>query len=397
MQTLSDGPTPVPDMPFSRAEFAGRRERLVELLKRRSIDVALVSSPANFYWLTGLAANITSHVFALALRSDGQGVWIGRRMEMSNVAALAAWCWATDTIPIDDSEDAFSRLADALRRFGGAGTSIGVELSSAQMSAGGFTRLKAAVAGLQFVDSTGLMESLRSVKSPAELAYLREAGAITGAAITAAIQNLGEGTRDSDLAARLVSEAIRRGSEPMAEGPYVTCGARSFRAHSSWNHVPIARGEIINTELAAARAHYHTPLFRVSVLGEGSDALRRFHDASLAGLQAGLDGIGPGMTSADADAIVRERIDRAGYGEYFAVRAAYGIGVGFPPGWGENSVVNIRPGDGRLLEPGMCFHLVPALYKAGLGAVCCSMPIHITGNGVERLTDIEPRLFVLDS
>ena len=102
------------------------------------------------------------------------------------------------------------------------------------------------------------------------------------------------------------------------------------------------------------------------------------------------------MTSTEADAIVREPIVKAGYGEYFTVRAAYGIGVGFAPGWGENSVINIRPRDRRRLEPGMCFHVVPALYRQDLGAVCCSMPIHITTTGIERLTAIEPKLFVLD-
>jgi Xaa-Pro dipeptidase len=387
---------PVLEMPFSPAEFAVRRERVVELLKQHALDVALVSSPANFYWLTGLSANITTHVFCLALRANGGGVWIGRRMEMSNVEALSAWCWATDMVPIDDSEDAHVRLAQALGEIAGSGGSVGVEFSAPQVSAGGLAKLKAAAPGLRFSDTTGLVESLRAIKSAPELAYLRQSGAIAGAAMTAAIEGLHDGASDSDLAAALIGEAIRRGSEPMAEGPYVTCGPRSFRAHSSWTGRAIARGEIINTELAAARARYHTPVFRISVLGKPGDELRRFHDASRAGLLAGLERIGPGMTSAEADAIVREPIVRAGYGEYFTVRAAYGIGVGFAPGWGENSVINIRPGDRRRLEPGMCFHVVPALYRQDLGAVCCSMPIHITSTGVERLTAIEPKLFVLD-
>jgi Xaa-Pro dipeptidase len=392
----SANPGPVPEMPFSPAEFAERRDRVVELLKHRSLDVALVSSPANFYWLTGLSANITTHVFCLALRADGTGLWIGRRMEMSNVAALGEWCWANEAIPIDDAEDAHLRLAGVLQKIAGAGGSVGIEFSAPQVSAGGLAKLKAAAPQIRFNDTSGFVESLRAIKSATELAYLREAGAIAGAAIGAAVGGLREGDSDSDLAATLIGEAIRRGGEPMAEGPYVTCGPRSFRAHSSWTGRPIARGEIINTELAVARAHYHTPVFRISVLGKPSDAIRRLHDASQAGLLAGLEKIGPGMTSAQADAIVRKRVVRAGYGEFFTVRAAYGIGVGFPPGWGENSVVNIRPGDQQILEPGMCFHMVPALYKPDLGAVCCSMPIHITANGIERLTAIEPKLFILD-
>jgi Xaa-Pro dipeptidase len=390
-------PAPVPEMPFSQAEFAGRRDRVVELFKQRAIDVAVISSPANFYWLTGLSANITTHVFCLVLRADGRGLWIGRRMEMSNVDALSSWCWANEAIPIDDSEDAHLKLGDALQRIAGSAGRVGIEFAAPQVSAAGMAKLKAAAPQIRFEDTSGLVESLRAIKSPAELAYLREAGAIAGAAMTAALRGLRDGASDSDLAASLLGEAIRRGSEPMAEGPYVSAGPRSFRAHSSWGSRAIRRDEVINTELAVARARYHTPVFRISVLGKASDELRRLHDASRAGLLAGLEGIGPGLTSAEADAIVREPIVRAGFGDCFTVRAAYGIGIGAAPGWGENSVVNIRPGDRRVLEPGMCFHIVPALYQAAVGAVCCSMPIHITSRGVERLTAIEPELFVLDS
>ncbi len=56
--------------------------------------------------------------------------------------------------------------------------------------------------------------------------------------------------------------------------------------------------------------------------------------------------------------------------------------------------MNMRPGDDRVLEPGMCFHVVPALYKEGFGAVCCSMPVVVTESGLEPLIDLEPKLFV---
>jgi Xaa-Pro aminopeptidase len=100
------------------------------------------------------------------------------------------------------------------------------------------------------------------------------------------------------------------------------------------------------------------------------------------------------MTSDQGDRVVREAIKKKGLGEYFVVRAAYSIGLAFTAAWGEFHIMSIRPKDPRTLEPGMCFHLVPALYKEGFGAVCCSMPIEITGDGCRSLTSIEPKLFV---
>ncbi len=111
-------------------------------------------------------------------------------------------------------------------------------------------------------------------------------------------------------------------------------------------------------------------------------------------MHAGLEKIKPGMTSHQADRVVRDAIEKTGYGENFVVRAAYGIGASFVPGWGESSVMSIRPDDQRVLEPGMCFHLVPALYVEGVGCVCSSMPIAITDSGVSPLTSLDAKLFV---
>lgn len=181
----------------------------------------------------------------------------------------------------------------------------------------------------------------------------------------------------------------------MSAGPYVTVGERTFMAHSSWVGQAIRRGDIVNTEMAARVNGYNAPCFRVAVIGHASPSLQRFHAASEQGLHAGLEGIRSGMTSAAADRVVRNAIEATGLGEYFVVRAAYGIGLGFAPAWSEDHVMSIRPGDQRVLAAGMCFHLVPALYKAGFGAVCCSMPVMVTERGLEPLLDHEPRLYVM--
>ena len=142
-------------------------------------------------------------------------------------------------------------------------------------------------------------------------------------------------------------------------------------------------------------ARYCAPVYRIAMRGEPSAELARFHDASRAGLLAGMEKIGPGLTSHDADRVVREAISEAGYLEYFTVRAGYSVGLGFVPSWDEDHIMKLRPNDTRLLEPGMVFHLVPALYKAGVGAVCCSNTVHVTENGLEALVPIEPELLVV--
>lgn len=385
-------------LPFSDEEYRARRERVLSAMEERGIDLLLVSSRPNYYYLTGLRAGVTvtEYLFVFALTKGGDGLWVGRRTEMSNVRALADVSWTREGAAIDDSVEPYGALAKAIVDIAGASATIGVELASAVPTPAGLETMKRVASGLHIVDSSGLIEQMRAVKSPAELDYMRAAGSISGSAIERAIGSLRSGMTDSALAANLIGEAIRLGSEPMSLGPFVSTGRRSYLAHSSWLNVPIREGDLINTEIAAVVARYNAPVFRVSVLGRPSDEVRRFHDASLAGLRAGLEHIKPAMTSHQADKVVRDAIDKAGFGEYFPVRAAYSIGIGLPPTWSENNAMSIRPGDERVLTPGMCFHLVPALYKRDLGAVCCSYPICITDAGVEPLTDIPAELFVVD-
>jgi Xaa-Pro dipeptidase len=47
----------------------------------------------------------------------------------------------------------------------------------------------------------------------------------------------------------------------------------------------------------------------------------------------------------------------------------------------------IRTGHEAVLEEGMCFHVVPCLYKDGVGCVAASMPSVLTSKGFEALAD----------
>jgi Xaa-Pro dipeptidase len=251
-----------------------------------------------------------------------------------------------------------------------------------------------AAPGISPVNISGLVEAFRAVKSAAEIACLREAGKLTAAVHREMLAKLVEGQTDSELATNCFAALARLGSDPLPMAPLVVAGARSALAHATYANIPIRRGELITQEFGGVVKRYCAPTYRVAMIGQPSAEARRFHDASRDALLAGLDKIGPGMTSHDADRVVRESIQRSGYLDYFTVRAAYSVGLGFVPSWDEDHIMKLRPNDTRIVKPGMVFHLVPALYKPGLGAACCSNTICVTEDGVEALVPIEPELLI---
>ncbi|MGH6953293.1 MAG: M24 family metallopeptidase [Alphaproteobacteria bacterium] len=387
-------PAPTMTLPFEDSEYRSRVARLRALMAERGISLLLVTGPENGFYLTGFETG-TPYVFlVLALPLEGEAAWIVRKTELSNVRTLAQVSWVKDGVGVTDGSDSIAVLAEKLKTMGHGRGRIGVDRRNWYFHAAYQLQLADALPEATMVDASFLVERLRMVKSPAEVACMRRAGAITAKCLRAGIETVRAGATDREIGAALTRAAVLEGSEPMSGGPFVTVGGRSFMAHSSWVGAPIRAGDIVNTEMACVVARYNTPCFRVSVVGRPSAELERFYGASEAGLEAALTKIKPGMTSAEGDRVVREAIERRGFGEYFVVRAAYSIGLAFAPGWDEMRHLEIRPNDSRLLEPGMCFHVVPALYKEGYGAVCCSMPVVVTDRGLDPLVDLEPKLFV---
>ncbi|MET0744395.1 MAG: Xaa-Pro peptidase family protein, partial [Microvirga sp.] len=236
------------------------------------------------------------------------------------------------------------------------------------------------------LNASGMVEHLRRIKSPAEIALMREAGRIAAQSCRDGFEALHEGMTDRALAAIVTNSLIVNGSHRVAQLPNVCAGPRTARAHVTWCGAPIARGEVINIEPAASVHDYHTPVYRIYSLGQPSDRVRRMFDVCREALDEGVQRVRPGMTSHDAARVFEGVIERNGLAEFMVTRPAYSIGAAFPPGWGEDNVMAIRRDHDQVLEEGMCFHVVPCLYQDGVGCVAASMPSVLRRNGFESLS-----------
>jgi Xaa-Pro dipeptidase len=123
--------------------------------------------------------------------------------------------------------------------------------------------------------------------------------------------------------------------------------------------------------------------------------LRKAANAVLGALDALLAAVRPGVTSGEIDRAGRSVVEKAGLDQYWLHRTGYSIGIGFPPGWGEGHIMDLKPGDPRPLQPGMTFHTVPMIGIPGLGAIGFSETWAVTEHGAEVLTKTPRRLHVL--
>jgi Xaa-Pro dipeptidase len=370
-------------LPFDAPELDRRRQALLAGARERGLDAVILSSTENIFYITGFGS-LAYGATALLVGADGSGAWIIRRTELSNIAALKAELWAKDGIGVADGEDFGAALRHAVSERYPAARRIGIELGSIKASLASFVTIGD---GARWVNASGLVEALRRVKSEAEVALLREAGRIVAAACRDGCEALRPGITDTELAAVVTASLIRHGSDRIAQMPNVCAGPRTARAHVTWCGDPIHPGDVINIEPAACVRDYHTPVYRMYALGEPPREARRLFAICREALDAGYARVRPGMTSHDAARCFEAVIEKAGAAEYMVTRPAYSIGCAFPPGWGEDDVAAIRRGSEQVLEAGMCFHVVPCLYKPGLGCIAASMPSVLTHSGFAPLCD----------
>jgi len=368
-------------LPFSPEEYLARRDALCALMAQRGIDVCVLNSTANMYYLTGFGS-LAYGATSLIVRADGKAVWVMRLTELSNIRALKGKIWADDGVGVPDGQDYGTVLARTIADFVPGKPVVAAEFGTVQMALRSFLQPR----DESLVNASGLVEHLRRVKSPAEIELLRQAGHIAAKSCQDGFEALHEGMTDTELAMVVSNSMLASGSHRPAKMPNVCAGPRTARAHVTWCGAPILRGELVNIEPAASVFDYHTPIFRFYSIGRPAERVLELFDVCKEALSEGFSRVRPGMTSHEAARTFESVIEKRGFAEWMVTRPAYSIGGSFAPGWGEDEVMAIRRNHDAVLEEGMCFHVTPCLYQDGVGCVGASMPAVLTADGFESLS-----------
>jgi Xaa-Pro dipeptidase len=373
-------------LPFARAEYETRIANVRAELTQRKLDLLLVSSPENIFYLSGYG---TKGVFAfqmLAVPADGELVFVTRRIEAGNVELVLGDSEIREYATYGDTDSPGKAVIDLLVHRGLTRGRIGVEKQNWFLTVSRLEELASGLPEAEFVDATSVVEDLRLIKSPAELAYLRQAAAISDQAATDGIDAVRAGAQDNDVAIAVICSLIRHGSEYVATWPNIKTGWRTGLAHTAWSNMTIAPGDAVTMEFAGVVRRYHAPVYRTVFAGDPGPDTRRRASALRAANDAGIAALRPGLTAGEIDRIQRSIIDEAGLGQYMGHRTGYSVGIGFPPTWAQTFGLNIMPGSDVLLQPGMVFHMALYIFEPARWGMGLSQSVTITETGHELLT-----------
>ncbi len=398
--TSSRHQPPTVRLAFDRGEFDARLLKTRRAMAGLGIDLLVVSDPTNMAWLTGYDGFSFYVHQCVLLALEGEPVWFGRGMDVQGALRTTYMgpeniVGYPDTYVQNPARHPLDYLcAEVIRKRGWGELRIGVEMDNTYFTAAAFASLQRHLPSASWVDATSLVNWQRAAKSEREIEYMRMAARITDKVLARILELIEPGMRKSDLVAEIYATAIAgidgQGGDYPAIVPLLPTGRDAAAPHLTWDNSRLERDAGTFFEVSGCYKRYHCPLSRTIYLGRPPKA---FHDAEqvvLEAIEAGLAAARPGNTCEEVAEAVLAVLRRRGFKK--ESRVAYPIGAGYPPDWGERTM-SMRPGDRTVLEPGMTFHLLPALWMDDWGMEI-SETILITGTGVETLCRTPRKLLV---
>jgi Xaa-Pro aminopeptidase len=243
------------------------------------------------------------------------------------------------------------------------------------------------------VPADGLLARLRSRPTPAELERIRIACEIAERAYHTGAESIAAGQREYAIAARFRRPLYDIGDESRvarADG-YAFCmsGPNSALAHGAYARSrdrAVEAGDFLLVHCNSCADGYWTDITRTYCLGEPTDTQQRMYEAVMAGRDAALAVIEPGLSASTVDDAARGEIERRGFGGGFKHPTGHGVGFAAID---HNALPRIHPQSSDRLEAGMVFNVEPAIYLEGVGGLRHCDMVTVTEHGGELLTPFQ--------
>ena len=386
---------------FAPEEFQRRVTGVKQRMEDAGFDLLICQDPANMGWLTGFDGWSFYTPQAVVVHTGEEWpIWFGRAQDAKS-AHITTDLPAGNIIGFSEplvqhpTQHPFDELCALITSRGWGGARIGVDLDAHYYTARAHQHLVAGLPNARISDNRELVNWARLVKSPAELAYMREAGRIITDTMNNAIAKLAPDVRQYEVIADVYHDQVMGFDGNFGDYtslcPLIQVGEGTSTPHLTWTDEPLPDSGLIVMELGAARRHYHAPLTRTMHIGPPPDQMVKLTDVIIEGGDRAIEAAKPGVTCEEVEALWQSVLNRNSFEK--PSRVGYSIGLNYPPDWGERTA-SLRAGDETVLQAGMCFHFQSGVWLDDFGAAI-SEPIIITENGGERMSQVVRELVIL--
>lgn len=371
------------------AEHGERLTRLEALIAEAGLDVFVVSAADSIHYLTGVVYEPIERPFFILVRPGRPAALLVPALEREHMKE-AATVAARDVMtyweyPAPPGQGWPERLREML----GDAARVGVEPTLSQEIAG-----ELADRGLC---TAPLVERLRLVKSPAEVAMIRRAARYADLGVEQLLAASYPGAMVAEGFAGTRAVTLRMAREVEGWDPAISkvimatwAAPRSAQPHSI-PRLDDRLGEGPHVALVLTRVNgYAAECERTYFTAPPSREVRAAFDVMMEARRRAFARVRPGVPCAELDAEINAFLKQEGHDAHRLHRTGHGFGLGNHEGpW-------VAEGSRDALAEDMVISIEPGIYLPGVGGVRHSDTVLVTARGAEPLTRQPVDLAALD-
>lgn len=375
-------PWPNPAPAISAQERQARLARARELMARIGAEALIIGAGASLRYFAGVPWGATERLVAMVLPLEGPARMICPRFELGSLEASLGI--DAEMLLWEEHENPYELVARAARD----ATTLAIDPALPFFVFNGIAK---AAPALKLVDGAPVVDGCRMIKSPAELALMAQAKAMTLEVHRRAARILRAGITTGEVR-RFIDQAHRAlGSDNGSSFCAVQFGRASAYPHGLPGEQALEDGQIVLIDTGCQVQGYNSDITRTYVFGDASPEQRRVWEIEKQAQAAAFAAVKPGVPCEDIDAIARAVLAQAGFSPDYELpglphRTGHGIGLSI------HEAPYLVRGDRTPLAPGMCFSNEPMIVIPDTFGVRLEDHFHVTTEGAAWFTEPQPSL-----
>lgn len=375
---------PHPAPAISREERESRLAKAQGLMSGLGAEALVIGAGASLRYFTGVAWGATERLVAMVLPRSGAPVMICPRFELGSLQASLAIDAAIELW--EEHESPYDLVARVLRGLGAGSLAIDPALPFFA-----YDGLRVAAPEVAPVNGAAVVDGCRMIKSPAELALMSQAKAMTLEVHRRAARILREGITTGEVR-RFIDQAHRAlGADNGSSFCAVQFGVASAYPHGLPGEQRLKAGDVVLIDTGCQVQGYNSDITRTYVFGEASPEIRRVWEVEKRAQAAAFAAVRPGVPCEEIDAVARRVLAEAGFGPDYELpglphRTGHGIGLSI------HEAPYLVRGDKTPLAAGMCFSDEPMIVIPDAFGIRLEDHFHVTETGAAWFTEPQPSL-----
>lgn len=318
---------------FTCDEYDRRIDAARHAMVAADVEGLLIFQQESMYYLTGYDSFGFCFFQCLYLGADGRLALLTRSADLrqarhtSLIADIRVW---TDEAGAEPAMQLRAMLDD----LGASGKRLGIESNAYGLSYAHGKAVEQALGGFcPLLDASGLIDRLRAVKSPAELAYVRRAGELADEALAAGLEQTRAGANEGHILAAMQGAIFAGGGDYPGNEFIIGSGEDAVLCRYKSGRRVLSAADQLTLEFAGVFRHYHAALMRTVIIGAPGDHHLRMYEACREALLACEAVLRPSHTAGDVFEAHAKVMDARGMTPHRLNACGYSLGAKFTPSW----------------------------------------------------------------